>query len=539
MEVPTNLAQLDPLDRFKEVERVIEEATRENVPAEVMSKGDFEAKDKADARVRTIRLRLYMLGYLAEDSKSPDPKSGGLEEAITKFQQDAKRVDDSFEVDGWVGNAQTWPALTQLVGFEDDDDGFEAARWMIKGRISPVLERAIHLRLSVLGCIPNDALRPPELSDDFSLDVIKGLDQFDKTANLLLPDDQQLNRKSDLTGTIDALFDQDGLVHMMKQGSSRFLVEGWKRRWNDEETIRVNNFAISLARIELWLAGYKIKIEGVWVKSAAKKLKADEDTTDALIEFWKDRDEHDSHRRKHIAKDQLKVDFFEELVRMEEEAGSLKGEAGEEIARRYAEAYDEAKRQKQEDTFLEKLGSTFSSLASRIWDGLKRAWRAIVSFFRKVAKTVAQAATSLARLIYRYGSEAFGVIKNVFRALKTVVEFLVTRRSKGSDPRHLDIHHDLDFDLNIYLDARGDPERIEKTRRDFGFQCRLFNLGIRIVCFLMDSIAMLLKFTLPAVGWIQFLFSCNKIVDKVREIRDLIREYEETFQRELGDLAQA
>lgn len=100
-------------------------------------------------RVATARMRLWLLGYLPSDSESPtlDP---ALVAAIGRFQREADIAENGL-------GARTWEALDQLVGLESPA---HMKRWAGHGKRTPVLLRAVAVRLRVLGFLPPDTRLP-------------------------------------------------------------------------------------------------------------------------------------------------------------------------------------------------------------------------------------------------------------------------------------------------------------------------------------------------------------------------------------------
>lgn len=102
------------------------------------------------SRIRAARSWLFALGYLGRDDDRTD-YSPALKTAVAAFQREAGLVQD-----GWIGTAQTWPRLQELVTFEEP---LTPDHWRLPdGSPRPALRRAVRLRLSVYGLEGDDAL---------------------------------------------------------------------------------------------------------------------------------------------------------------------------------------------------------------------------------------------------------------------------------------------------------------------------------------------------------------------------------------------
>ncbi len=64
------------------------------------------------SRIKTIRNRLFNLGYIEQDTGTGH-LDDTIRDGIKVFQREA-----GLKVDGWIGEKETWPALQDLVSFE-------------------------------------------------------------------------------------------------------------------------------------------------------------------------------------------------------------------------------------------------------------------------------------------------------------------------------------------------------------------------------------------------------------------------------------
>ena len=200
-------------------------------------------KSKDVSRIKTIRNRLANLGYLPKDSGRPFLDKS-LEQAIRWFQQEA-----DLTVDGWVGE-QTWTALQELVSFENPSN---LQRWFRGGKIKAALKRAIGLRLFVLGLMEYAPASHP-------VDPTSGMAAFGRVWQILNLG-PVTSRASISLEWVARLFDQDGLVDRLANAKVPTTLQ---------ERQSIHGFVLNVAKIELWLAGYKVRPGGYDLQARPK-----------------------------------------------------------------------------------------------------------------------------------------------------------------------------------------------------------------------------------------------------------------------------
>jgi hypothetical protein len=427
-----------------------------------------------------------------------------LSEAVSLFQTEAKATIDDFEVDGWVG-PQTWTALCELVGFEDDTN---LKRWMDGDRMGPALVRAVRLRFIAVGCLPNS-------NQDSEDDLWRGLPWFARAVNVLGLTDRTVGSTVS-TELLSVLFDQDGMIERLGRNGGDIKIK-YSEDTEEEDTRIAKNFLVSLAKIELWLLGHDVRPSGVPLEGPVTGYKEDDPLYDALCEFWRERGRGEDEARE-LAKS-ITGRFFAELCKIQQEAeAAVTSPSGEEV-------YNQILQQKESDR--DKVWEFIKDLGSRLWDGIKRVMRWIVSFFRKVARAAVNVVRNLARLAYTLATESFRIVKNIVKALYNAVKFVVEPTFSKSEIDHLVIRHDTDFDFQVYVNLSGNNSRIQEILQDFTRCARMTELGIRVFGLLLGTLMDLLKASTPVLGAFAFVLSCTRIVDQIREFADFAREYRE------------
>ncbi|MCP4567407.1 MAG: peptidoglycan-binding protein [FCB group bacterium] len=435
-------------DRFAAVEKIVAEAEEKRVLADLpTTENEFITTELLESRVRTIRTRLVLLGYLKEDNKKGKVDSE-LREAIEEFQ-----IEAGLKVDRWVG-IKTWTALCELVGFEDDTN---LDRWLKGTDMNPALVRAARLRLISLNCLPSNIGKTFE---EFS----GGFQTFARAANVLRLADERIvatgSNERRLKLMLSTLFNLDDMVDRLGQGEEVVISSGTGQTYKNDLKI-AEKFLISLTRIELWLLGYEVKPDSTPYQCPPKGYSGntgkDYPLYHALVQFWSDAGKSKDQSRKLACS--LTGPFFAELKKVHDEADAEPEEiSGDEIYSQIA---------KQEESVLKEVWDIFKSIGSRIWDGIKRVFRWIKALFKKGVEKAVNLARNLARLAYSCATDAFRIIKDIVKMLTHTVKFVVESTFSDSDANHLVFRHDTDFDYSVYVNPSGSPARIAEICNSF------------------------------------------------------------------------
>lgn len=472
------------------------------------------------AHVATARTRLWLLGYLAKDSESPD-LDPALATALASFQRDAAIAETG------LGN-QTWAALDELVGFESAA-GVHMERWVGQSKRTPALLRAVAVRLRVLGFLPPDT-RPP-----LARAVLDpGLARFADLVNFLGLPDRPLAPDYRLQ-TLHFLFDQDGLVKRLAVPRSRPALSPQDRQ-------RVSRFFICMAKIELWLLGFEVRPDGSddFPVPGQQPYGAERfPLFHALRSFWLHRGRLDSRDWPEVRAraGAISAELFAELDAIERESRSLDAQTG--VQRLYARI-DELEQPDQAVIWEHiRAGSaggapagaaagTTSAVAprpirSRLWDGIARAWRWFLSIVHKARLRMQQFlawARNLARLVHHHALGAFRELRAVIDALRRAVGTLFAARPVF-DPPHLVIRRDRDLDQIVYLGAAADPARVRARAAELRRDARLFRLGVLLLTRLVE---LLLDTLRPGrLGWFGLLLVLLRIDAHARALAGAAR----------------
>ena len=442
-----------------------------------------EPRESHDAsRIRTIRSRLACLGYLGHDSGLPIIDLF-LIRATKKFQQDAGLTED-----GWVGR-QTWQALQELVSFESPR---HTTRWFAGNGPCPALERAIALRLQVLGLTDTLTFNEPAK-------LTAGLLHLQSVAAFLqLPGDL---RPEVCPATISLLFDQDLLVEGLAAGHPLP---------NDLDH-PLFSFAASVARVELWLAGYDVTPAGFQEKEFFRPtpqillLRNDARLCTALTAYWQD---HGKKEESPLLAQRFACEFpaFFRMIAAAIRTG--KGLAATEKSAMISHLV--AKQPEQ----LEIIWQTEQALNGQMWDGMGRTTGWLHNLQRQAGGKTVGIGRNISRLVYHQAMTAYDIARQALQAFPGQLDRLCQRELPGSDPRHIMMQHDRDLDFKVFINTCGDQEKINQFIATVTRTSRSFTATCRIIAVCMATLSSLIRQG-RTTGWAGLILALLQVSGRI------------------------
>ncbi|MGD9136195.1 MAG: peptidoglycan-binding protein [Desulfobacterales bacterium] len=469
-------------------------------------------KSKDVSRIKTIRNRLANLGYLPKDSGRPylDQELG---QAIRRFQQEADLV-----VDGWVGE-QTWTALQELVSFENPSN---LLRWFHGGQIKAALKRAIGLRLFVLGLVEHAPA-------DHPADPSGGMEEFGRVWQALKLGPVTSQASISLEWVV-RLFDQDGLIDRLSKARVPSTLE---------ERQYIHGFILNVAKIELWLAGYKVKPTGydlkprprgdhqadsdIWMISSTVttylRLKKNMQFYKALLSFWQD------HEVKNDQVKMLTTDFMMTYPRFFQMiAKEIQTDAAMTPSEKQAEIERVLKKYPKQ---IPTIWDHVHRMGNRIWDGIRRVWGWLKSLTKSGVKKVITLGSNLSRLIYDYALGAYTVTSNVLKSFGAVIHSITNPVIDGSDLKHIVMYHDNDFDFRLAINLSANSKAVKNLVTKVRKQTRMFVFACRILSIVMSIMLAIIRSGMT--GYTGLIFALVRSKKHLDGIKGLIKEYQLVF----------
>jgi len=476
-------SRIDELGHFEDI---MEEANRKGLINKV-PENEAETYDIKSQKIRlqTIATRLYLLGYLRNKirPKRIHKKLEVIKVAVLEFQKEANLVQDN-----WVGN-ETWYALDELVSFESE---FKNEKWFIDGEIRPEVINAIHratqLRLWCLGLYhkkPKPNFKP--------LSKIS-LYKFGRILKIFL-----IKRETFVTNlnykSLSILFDQDLLTQAItkrsKPNSDSFFIKLAKGNKNAERKI-AQSFMVNCAKIELWLLGYDVSIDGdisFQYEEGGKLWKG--------ISLF----HHQFGKMEKLKAEKLAMKitpmFFLEIGSALEVADAYNSEdASEEIVKQlhYSNAVTTTTNINEAWTYIKDKGVRLKDGGKRLWKWIKKIGNKAIQFIK----------TNVFKAFYLYTSKSFKIFT---RGLSSVLKsFAVYFKGYLNSPE-VTFGFSKDLDTISYISNSISTENANVGIAKLVKQSRGFNLGCRIVGFLFYIFKNL---ALGLYGWAKILFSLLK-----------------------------
>jgi hypothetical protein len=453
-------------------------------------------------RLQVIRDRLHNLGYLSKENiKSVLDNNvidSMLKKAIQNFQLDA-----NLQIDGWIGD-KTWLALQQLVTFEEPT---KISLWLNEnGEVNNALKRAAHLRLYILGL--GDKPKTSSTAPDVELA------KFREVALTLFNEVEELNEIE----LLELLFDQDRLIENLSLFSGNI---------NFTEFNLEQKFVIAITKIELWLHGEENITPDASLIEQHKKYRAGS----------RGRRKRVKSQLEIIETSSLKINsasfFYKALNATWNQLLDKRPPEVKDKSIKYIETFpaffqllnelddgDDNNLIYSIDTYIKKnkkniktIWKNAKSLASKLFDGIKRIGRMIKRFLGSVIDVTVK---WLARPFYNL---IVGVYKTINTSIQSTIDalsFLFSNFLQCKENNSAFAIKRKDADMDLFID-----EQNATSALDFSQKLLLSSKKLKAAAKLLSTFLTLLKSAFLAFtgGWWAFFTACVKLY---KEFPDLI-----------------
>ncbi len=489
--------------------------------------------------LRALRARLVSLGYLAAEHSQGDHGSPALTAAVLRFQRQAGFTLD--ELDGWAG-PRTKQRLQQLVAFEEEQDLDTWGPLATHPLDYPAVQRALHLRLATLGLFGG----PAPITDDtrcrldenpaFQAAFQAAVDKA--TALGLCPPGTPavLNRH-----TLGLVFEHDRLVAALAQHPA--FVEAAEHR----------SFVDAVGRVELWLAGYGVSLEDAQPARRKRVFRGPRDT----LGTWQVEDPvgqalADFSARFPSAKTATPTRLSAGDRRTFGADGVEEGDAPRFNAAFFAQVHALAKQGDDDgdhdtatgapppanlqDQLLQRvaehrdsIASKLGQLASRLWDGVKRAWAWLKAALRGAWQAVEDELWNLARVVARGAREAYEV---VLRAVDMVHRGVVALRNRTGEASHAPdavLGLQRDFDARLFVHATpADPDALRRLLQADAADAHHLQGACQVLGWLLGALVQVVKVmgSGAALGWLSLLLALTRVLRSLRGLRDTVMAFQ-------------
>ncbi|MFB6342642.1 peptidoglycan-binding protein [Saccharicrinis sp. FJH62] len=481
----------DPVDRLGAFEAILNDASKNGLVNDVPSnEEETYTLESQRIRLKTIASRLYLLGYLKRKVKAKQLHKhiDDIKEAVLWFQKDA-----NLKQDNWVGN-KTWSALDQLVSFESE---IIPEQWFKDGKIREetrsAVHRAVQLRLWSLG------LYRDKPRQKFNLLNQTSLKNFNQILHIFLIRAENYTANLD-EETLNILFNQDLLTDTIIKRSSlkknSFLLRLPDKNKEQSRSL-AQSFIVNCAKIELWLLGYSVIIDGI--NNFA--ISTDSDIYEAIKKYYIDFEEMSVNEASDKAKNITPV-LFKNMVNIDTDTDN----------RNISEVVQEIAEHLKTPSAIEEAWDYIKRKGTRLFDGLKRIWRWILKKGKQVVSFVKE---NIFVGFFRYASKAFKIIKKGFTVVINSVQTYVNGYLTSPN---IVYKFSKDMDSTVIISSEITPEQTEASLLMINNYNRCFNLSCKIISL---SLNIFISAVTGIAGWMRLLYS---LLISYKDIRMIYEE---------------
>jgi hypothetical protein len=461
----------------------------------------IDPESRRGIELATARTWLFLLGYLRDDN-GRRVLDDSMRSAVTAFCRESGMRPPANGFDESV-----LATLARLLTFDELQPPKSGKGRTVTDRFAGfdpsgmVLRRAVQVRLYALDLVdrlPGKTPNPAQIEE--------GLERFIRVRRLLRldPVSGQLDRQ-----TVDALFDHDQAVQRLREEKHSLTLahpagsSGPSRSRNRK---LVKKFVNAIGRIELWLIGYLVRPrDGMAVRDATNR-----NLPMAMKAFWRDQPEDVRPARER--RGDLNGLFFDRV-----QAVMQADESDDEKMDRalYRSVLDDAE-------LARKVRDETRRLGARIIDGVRRVARFMFGWIRKKLGGLVALARNLASVLCDKVRLVFDSVREVVLSIGDSWRYLVRKPSPGSDPRHLIMLHDGDFDFSLLVNARADPGRVRSISAGVASMARVFAATTRLIDLLVSAFLDVIR-KAGIGGWFGVLLALLSIRQRLGEIVELVR----------------
>ncbi|MBT3241903.1 MAG: hypothetical protein HN352_02060 [Bacteroidetes bacterium] len=498
-----------PIEQIGIVESVLQGLTNHGLVSDFATDMSTALDIKRQkVQIQTVASRLWNLGYLKKKIRPSQiiktfTDTRVIHLAVKRFQRDA-----AIKADGWVGE-HTWFALERLVSFEAD---FSAQDFFVNNKPLKVMQRAVQLRLFALGLADK---RPGYLFRGLKHE---DLHPFIRVVNLFHLADKPIPQIM-APETINLLFSQKHMINMLAQrnhpGGENFIIHFSASEKMNYQHRLANRFIVNMAKIELWLLGFDVEINGRNDYSLGDERGDNPKLSKALRRYYKNFEGLNRQQTNKMAHS-IRPDFFISLNQTYQKDSIPVGQKmNDEMQSQDASA--EVLKRLEDPIKMEEAWNYIQNRGMRLWDGLKRIWQWIKRLGHQVLDFIEE---NIFRAFFRYASKSF---KMISKALNCLVYSLAVY-SKGHLPDggggKVQILFKGDFDTCIVIHPEAEETHIRKALESMGNLSVAFRISTEMFSHFIWVIINLV--TGPA-GWARIMTALVRSLTEIKPLYEQIK----------------
>jgi hypothetical protein len=503
-------------------------------------------RNDTDSRsyILALRTRLIDLGYLedSDGNRNSAVTDQDFIAAVECFQREVGG--DTLKQDGWAG-PKTWGVLQCLVSFEDEQ---EPRNWEFKISFhnNPAVARAAWLRLWVMGFfVDGENAREKDwerskLGFKASADAsaILGDEAFSVAFSRFW---DFAGRLGLLTGGLPAvprfdaqclgvLFNYDGIIRALSsaekdRGSNSALDDFHDLFENFTQQIE------AIARIEFWLLGYNCTpgLPNSWKSVTLPGGKSRQERVPQLpaviADFWRDHKD----RRGEAPHDSVSPALFVEFGNLLDEPENKIADPDQVVMTVSTVLNEDQSRDKRDGSFID----TFMSLASSIWDGVKRLAKFIWRLIRGAVSAVTNLVRNLARYIASEAREFFYIVARAVDAVHGGIDYLRNSIYPKKLPASVVIARGADFDHFMLLDSSVTKLTETVEFSEYQRQAECYCAGCVILGELVGQLGIVVQLATGALAgpllWLRALLALGRFRSSIDRVKEALKELDEHY----------
>jgi hypothetical protein len=285
--------------------------------------------------------------------------------------------------------------------------------------------------------------------------------------------------------TISILFDQDLLTDAIIDRSSGNN-GSFKLRILHHDSLKnlAKRYIVNCAKIELWLLGYNVKIDG---KNDFESPEANNLSNEITRYFHHFEGISWSEARKNSK--QITPEFFVSIT---------KANQIDHVSTTHQDVSEEVASHLKNDADIENAWSYLKTKGMRLWDGIKRIWRWIIKIGKKVVSFIKE---NIYKGFFRFVAKSYKILKT---GIKVIVQSIGTFiKGEIKSPQFI-ANFSKDMDSTVFISSDISSENAESGIIAIVNQSKAFHISCRILSWVIKTFKNIVT---GYYGWAKLLYT--------------------------------
>ena len=174
-------------------------------------------------------------------------------------------------------------------------------------------------------------------------------------------------------------------------------------------------------------------------------------------------------------------------------------------------------REEQPKKFWRKLTDTVKTLATSLFDGVRRVWRWLRDRIGRVVKWAEEALINLARAVWHRLTEIGRLVRAGISAFVTGVSYFLRPTLAFSDQASLVVAHGLDFDFKVFVN-RLSEDAVVQAKTD---ELKRLAMAWKIACKIIGLVTTAARAALRGTSGFGLLFVASSLIQMGSQLQSL------------------